>query len=290
MAASLPTPTRLRRPALPTLVRPPSALRAPLASSGLVVVAGVIVMAFFAQQYVGSVFVLALTYAIVTAGMAVQIGFSQQVAFSQSVFMGVGAYGVAVLNADVGMPSLLAALVVTIGAGIVAFLLGRMVTKAPGLALATATIMFPLIATGYLSSANYLGGTTGMPLTGNLFSSSSIDASVVGNGLIVVAVTALAVFVGSRMLSSDVGLELYALGVNEGTASAMGVSTPRRKLELFVVGSMLAALGGAMYAGTQLFVPATPVGVTTELSLLMILFIGGRRSVIGAVIGAFPIQ
>jgi ABC-type branched-subunit amino acid transport system permease subunit len=30
--------------------------------------------------------------------MAVQIGFSQQIAFSQSVFFGVGAYGVAMLN------------------------------------------------------------------------------------------------------------------------------------------------------------------------------------------------
>ena len=61
-----------------------------------------------AESYFGSVVILALTYAIVTAGMAVQIGFSQQVVFSQSVFMGLGAYGVAVLNANAGWPSLLA--------------------------------------------------------------------------------------------------------------------------------------------------------------------------------------
>ncbi len=261
-----------------------------LSATGVVVVAGVVVMAFWAQQYIGSVFVLALTYAVVTAGMAIQIGFSQQVAFSQSVFMGLGAYGVAVLNADAGIPSVLAMLIVTIGSGIVALLLGRIVTKAPGLALAVASLMFPLIATGYVTSANYLGGSTGMPLTGNLFPSSSISASVVGNGLIVVAVVAVVVFIGSRLLGSDLGLELYTLGVNEQAAAAMGVVTPRRKLELFVLGSMLAALGGALYAGTQLFVPATLVGVTTELSLLMMLFIGGRRSVIGAVIGAFAIQ
>lgn len=267
-----------------------SGLTGQLSATGLVIVAGLVVMAFWAQQYVGSVFVLSLTYAVVTAGMAVQIGFSQQVAFSQSVFMGIGAYGVAVLNADAGIPSLLGTLIVTVGAGIVALLLGRIVTKAPGLALAVATIMFPLIATGYVSSANYLGGTTGLPLTGNLFPSSSISASVVGNGLIVVAVVALVVFIGSRLLASDLGLELYTLGVNEQAAAAMGVATARRKLELFVFGSMLAALGGALYAGTQLFVPATLVSITTELSLLMMLFIGGRRSVIGAVIGAFAIQ
>ena len=63
-------------------------LRGPLGATGLVLVAGLVVTGFFAQQYAGSVFVLAFTYAIVTAGMAVQIGFSQQIAFSQSVFMG----------------------------------------------------------------------------------------------------------------------------------------------------------------------------------------------------------
>jgi ABC-type branched-subunit amino acid transport system ATPase component len=80
------------------------------------------------------------------------------------------------------------------------------------------------------------------------------------------------------------------LGVDERTAAAMGVSTPRRKLELFVLSSMFAALGGAVYAGTQLFVPASIVDPTAELSLLMMLFVGGRRSILGAVAGALVIQ
>ena len=265
-------------------------LRGPLTSTGLVLVAGLIVTAFFAQQYAGSVFVLAFTYAIVTAGMAVQIGFSQQIAFSQSVFMGLGAYGVAWLNSQLGVPSLLASLIVMVGSGLAALVLGSVVTRASGLALAVATIMLPLIAVGYLSSASYLGGSVGMPLTGGLWNAASPQAAAIGNDLITVLVTAAVVFVASRVLASDIGLELYVLGVDERTAAAMGVATPRRKLELFVLGSMFAALGGAVYAGTQLFVPATIVDPTAELSLLMMLFIGGRRSILGAVIGALVIQ
>jgi branched-chain amino acid transport system permease protein len=83
---------------------------------------------------------------------------------------------------------------------------------------------------------------------------------------------------------------VYVLGVNEGTAAAMGVRTARRKLELFILGSMLASLGGAVYAGTQLFVPPTLVQTTAELSLLIMLFVGGRRSVLGAVLGAVAIE
>jgi hypothetical protein len=101
---------------------------------------------------------------------------------------------------------------------------------------------------------------------------------------------AIAVFVASRILTSDIGLELFVLGVDERTAAAMGVRTPRRKLELFVLGCVFAALGGAAYAGTQQFVPETLVDPTAELALLIMLFIGGRRSIIGAVIGALVIQ
>jgi len=103
-------------------------------------------------------------------------------------------------------------------------------------------------------------------------------------------VLAAVVFIASRILSSDIGLELFVLGVDERTAAALGVRTPRRKLELFVLGCVCAALGGVVYAGTQQFVPETVIDPTTELALLIMLFIGGRRSVLGAVVGALVIQ
>jgi branched-chain amino acid transport system permease protein len=264
-----------------------------LTPTAVVLVVGAVIVLVYGQQYTGSVFVLAACYAIVTAGMAVQIGFSQQIAFSQSVFMGVGAYGVAMLNTHFAMPVLVATPIVLVGAGLVALLLGSVVTRASGLALAVATLMLPLIAAGYVSSAGYLGGVVGAPLTGTLWpssASSSTTVIAVAGGLIVVIFLAIAVFVASRILTSDIGLELFVLGVDERTAAAMGVRTPRRKLELFVLGCVFAALGGAAYAGTQQFVPETLVDPTSELALLIMLFIGGRRSIIGAVIGALVIQ
>ena len=83
-------------------------------STAFVLVAGLIIAGGSADSYFGGVVILALTYAIVTAGMAVQIGFSQQVVFTQSVLMGLGAYGIAVLNSNLGWPSLLALVAITI--------------------------------------------------------------------------------------------------------------------------------------------------------------------------------
>jgi ABC-type branched-subunit amino acid transport system ATPase component/ABC-type branched-subunit amino acid transport system permease subunit len=272
----------------------PAARRVPRGGvpTTVVLVAGVLIVLAVGQQYTGSVFVLSACYAIVTAGMAVQIGFSQQIAFSQSVFFGVGAYGVAMLNTHYNMSVLLATVVMVIAAALAALLLGSVVTRASGLALAVATLMLPLIAVGYVSASGYLGGPVGAPLTGTLWPSSAASSAVVtvGGGLVVIVLLAVVVFICARILNSDIGLELFVLGVDERTAAALGVRTPRRKLELFVLGCVFAALGGAVYAGTQQFVPETVVDPTTELALLIMLFIGGRRSVIGAVIGALVIQ
>ncbi|HEY1668242.1 MAG TPA: branched-chain amino acid ABC transporter permease, partial [Trebonia sp.] len=259
--------------------------------TAIVLVVGAVIVLNYGLLYTGSVFVLSACYAIVTAGMAVQIGFSQQIAFSQSVFFGVGAYGVAMLNTHYNISVLLAGVIMVIAAALVALLLGSVVTRASGLALAVATLMLPLIAVGYVSGTNFLGGPVGAPLSGTLWpGSGSTTLIALGGGLIVVALLAAVVFIASRILSSDIGLELFVLGVDERTAASLGVRTPRRKLELFVLGCVCAALGGVVYAGTQQFVPETVVDPTTELALLIMLFIGGRRSVIGAVIGALVIQ
>jgi branched-chain amino acid transport system permease protein len=259
--------------------------------TAIVLVVGAIIVLNYGLEYAGSVFVLSACYAIVTAGMAVQIGFSQQIAFSQSVFFGVGAYGVAMLNTHYNISVLLAGVIMVVAAALVALLLGSVVTRASGLALAVATLMLPLIAVGYVSGTGFLGGPVGAPLSGTLWpGSGSTTLIALGGGLIVVVLLAAVVFIASRILSSDIGLELFVLGVDERTAASLGVRTPRRKLELFVLGCVCAALGGVVYAGTQQFVPETAIDPTTELALLIMLFIGGRRSVIGAVIGALVIQ
>ena len=257
----------------------------------IILVVGAIIVLNYGLLYTGSVFVLSACYAIVTAGMAVQIGFSQQIAFSQSVFFGVGAYGVAMLNTHLHLSVVVAGVIMVVAAALVALLLGSVVTRASGLALAVATLMLPLIAVGYVSGTGYLGGPVGAPLSGTLWpGSGSTTLIALGGGLIVVVLLAAVMFMASRILSSDIGLELFVLGVDERTAAALGVRTPRRKLELFVLGCVCAALGGVVYAGTQQFVPETVIDPTAELALLIMLFIGGRRSVFGAVIGALVIQ
>jgi len=239
--------------------------------------------------YYGSVLVLGIAYAIVTVGMAVQIGYSHQLAFSQSVFMGMGAYGVAILDTRYGWPVPLALPVVVLGSGLVGAAVGSVVTRAPGLALALATVLFPIPVTTYVTYSDYLGSYTGIGGIAPLWAGDSASDSLIRSGIASALLLGLCVFACGRILRSGIGLEL-AVSSDERSAGALGIRTSRRKLELFVLGSMLAALGGAVFAGTQTVVSSDIFSQVSELTLLVMLFVGGCRSLVGAVVGAIGIE
>jgi ABC-type branched-subunit amino acid transport system ATPase component/ABC-type branched-subunit amino acid transport system permease subunit len=279
-------PPRLR--ALPALGLRQASI-GPTASGVWVALAGIIAVVALQGTYYDSVLVLAIAYAIVTVGMAVQIGYSNQLAFSQSVFMGMGAYGVAILNTRYGWPVPLALIIVVLGSGAVGAAVGSVVTRAPGLALALATVLFPIPVTTYVTYSNFLGGYTGIGGIEPLWAGNSASDSLIRSGIVAALILGASVLACGRILRSGIGLELE-LSSDERTAASLGILTGRRKLELFVLGSMLAALGGGVFAATQVVVSSDLFSQTTELTLLVMLFVGGRRSLIGAVIGAVGIQ
>jgi ABC-type branched-subunit amino acid transport system ATPase component len=83
---------------------------------------------------------------------------------------------------------------------------------------------------------------------------------------------------------------LALMAGNETIAEGLGIITRRRKLELFVLGSAFAALGGTVFATTQQFVTPATFSQVAEISFLVMLFLGGRTSILGGLIGAIGIE
>jgi branched-chain amino acid transport system permease protein len=265
-------------------------LRTPAVTSILISVIGVIVVIVLKGNFDDSIVILALAYAIAAVGMAVQVGYSHQIAFSQSLFVGLGAYGVAALNTKYNIPTWLSLVIMVAVSAPVAAVLGSLVTRAPGLALAVATLLFPLILTSYVTFSSYLGQTTGLGGVKVLFNGGDFTSGLVRSGVISVLLLGLAIYVCGRLLNSGVGLELALVGEDTSIASSLGILNRRRKLEVFVFGSVLATLGGAVFAGTQGFVSPDIFSSPTELTLLVMLYVGGRRSLVGAAVGALAIE
>ena len=116
--------------------------------------------------------------------MVLQLGYSRQLAFSQSVFMGLGAYGTGVLETKYGFSSLESLLAVIGLAAVAALLIGAVVTRAPGLALALATLLLPLFIYQLATFSSWLGSFSGIDGVAPFWTGADYTATLVQTGII----------------------------------------------------------------------------------------------------------
>jgi branched-chain amino acid transport system permease protein len=246
---------------------------------------GMAVLFLLNGSYNDSIFVLGLCYAITVIGMVVQIGQTNQLAFHQAFFMMLGGYSVGVMNTKYNVPVVVAILAVVAASALIGALIGSVATRVPGFGLALATLFFSVIASGYVGYSSYLGQATGINGIGSIWSGSDYIATLERSGAVALLLLGVGIFVCARIMRSGIGLELSLVGESERMAASLGINTRRRKLEVFVLSAMLAALGGGVFAGTQTLVSPGNFDQTAELSLLIMLFLGGRQAIIGGLIG-----
>ena len=262
----------------------------PLAATVVITVLGGLVLTALNGSYLGLTVTTGVAYAVVTVGMVLQLGYSRQLAFSQSVFMGVGAYGTGVLETKYGFSSLESLLAVIALAAVASLLMGAVVTRAPGLALALATLLLPLFVYQLAADSGWLGSFSGIDGVLPFWNGPDYESTLVRSGIISVLLLGLAAGLVLRVMRSGVGLQLMAMASDERLGESIGVSLRQRRLEVFVLGSVLAAVGGAVLVSAQGLVTPDVLSETSEITLLLMLFVAGRKSVIGAILGAIVIE
>jgi branched-chain amino acid transport system permease protein len=262
----------------------------PLGAGLLIAVVGSLVLVIMDGSYLGLTVTTGVGFAIVTVGMVLQLGYSRQLAFSQSVFMGVGAYGTGVLETKYNFSSLESLLAVIALSAVAALLVGAVVTRAPGLALALATLILPLFIYQLATFSSWLGSFSGIDGVAPFWTGSDYTATLVQTGIISVLLLGIAAGIVLRVMRSGIGLQLMAMADDERLGESIGVSLRQRRLEVFVLGSVLAAVGGAVLASVQGIVTPDVLSETAEITLLLMVFVAGRKSVTGVILGAIVIE
>jgi branched-chain amino acid transport system ATP-binding protein/branched-chain amino acid transport system permease protein len=262
----------------------------PLAAGVCVAAVGALVLAAMNGSYLGLTVTTGVGYAIVTVGMVLQLGYSRQLAFSQSVFMGLGAYGTGVLETKYGFGSLESLLAVIGLALVTSLLIGAVVTRAPGLALALATLLMPLFIFQLATYSSWLGSFGGINGVLPLLAGGDYTATLVRSGIACAVLLGIATAVVLRVIRSGVGLQLMAMAADERLGESLGISLRQRRLEVFVLGSVLAAVGGAAIGSVQGIVTPDVLSETAEITLLLMVFVAGRKSIAGAIGGAVVIE
>ncbi len=262
----------------------------PLAAVIAITVVGGLMLAAMNGSYLGLTVTTGVGYAIVTVGMVLQLGYSRQLAFSQSVFMGVGAYGAGVLETKYGFSSLESLLAVIGLAAVAALLIGAVVTRAPGLALALATLLLPLFIYQLATYSSWLGSFSGINGVLPLLTGPDYESTLVRSGIVCRAAArprgrarAARHPVRHRPAADGHGRRRAARRVHR--------HQPRqRRLEVFVLGSVLAAVGGAVLASAQGLVTPDVLSESAQITLLLMVFVPGRKSIAGAILGAIVIE
>lgn len=106
---------------------------------------------------------------------------------------------------------------------------------------------------------------------------------------VAIAVACIAGFVALNLVRGRSGRAWRAVRDDPVAASVVGISPAQSKVLAFVVSSLFAALAGAVFAQILTYVGPGAFGVGLSLSLLVGVVLGGRSSLVGAVIGAVAI-
>jgi branched-chain amino acid transport system permease protein len=255
-------------------------------------VIAVITIAFLGFDYTAGAFQLYLAselliYAIAAVCLAWLQGRAGLVSIGSAALMGLGALTTAVLSGrSVPFPlTLLASLLIGAIAGLV---FGLPALRLRGIYLAFSTLAMQFIFVW--GAERYQTGLGAAGLAGLIVLPPTIGGVTLMVGptwdLLLFVVLALTVLGLNRILGKAPGRAWTALRDSESAASIMGVDVARAKLAAFVGSSAITALAGGFLAYFLQVVTYSTFSLDLALAFVVMIIVGGERSMVGALMGA----
>jgi branched-chain amino acid transport system permease protein len=220
-------------------------------------------------------------------GLTLLFGFAGQISLAQATFVGAGAYATGIISTKygwspwLGLPSGIAVSM------LLAAIVGYPVLRLAGLylAMATAALNIGLIVI-VIENASFTGGSNGLaglePL--NFFGKSLVEPRDIY--YLALAGFVILFLLAYRLTRSPIGAMLAALRHDQRAAGLAGIPVPMLKTKIFVLSAAFAAAAGFFLAEYLLYVPTESFAIFPSLYFLIMVVVGGVRSLTGAVIGA----
>ena len=239
---------------------------------------------------------------VLVASFDLLIGYTGIVSFAQTMFFGIGAYSIAIAASRLGptWPALFFGLLCgLLLSALLALVIGLFSLRVRALYYAMITLA---VASAFQTLVSQLSDLTGGE-DGLSFSlpallspaTSFVDHAVMGVDItgriacfyLIVIVSALLFLMLLRIVNSPFGRVLQAIRENDFRAEALGYRTVIYRSLSNVVSAIFATLAGAMlalwlgYNG-----PDTSLSFDLMVALLLMIVIGGKGTMYGAIVGA----
>jgi branched-chain amino acid transport system permease protein len=238
----------------------------------------------FASGYVLGLLTVAFYTAVFAMSWDLLFGFAGEVNFGPTFLIGLGAYTAGILDARYS-PGI--SIWLCIVAGAAAAVIGGVLLALPALRVRgpyfglTTLVAVLMLQNFVVVFAGLTGGEIGLSVP------DVMSISATSNYWIAFGFMAISGAILYGLSRSPVGLVLQASGQDSIQAGALGFNVTKHKLFAFIVSAFFSGLAGALmvfYMGTASV--GTFVDISVGVQIIVAAVLGGRRTVIGAAVGA----
>ena len=232
-------------------------------------------------------------YAIALLGFNLLFGYTGLLSFGHAMFLGIGAYGAAVMT-GLGVKSFELVLVaVILASAAIALPIGLLCVRYVGIFFGMLTLAFGMLFHSFLFKFYYVtGGDSGMrvarmKILGLEFAKYNKIEFLAGPfyyyclGLLVIGG-----FLMWRIVHSPFGLHLRTIRDNARKAEYLGVHVHRFRLAAFVISAAFGAVGGAILGFRVGLADPELVYWTQSGQLVFMAVLGGFANFFGPIVGA----
>ena len=228
-----------------------------------------------------------LVFAVAATALNLVLGFGGMVSFGHSLFIGIGAYAVAIpafYGISNGWVHLAFAIVVS---ALAAAATGAIALRTRGVAFIMITLAFAQMFFFLTVSLKQFGGDDGLPIRlASSFGGATLKQPVLL--YYIVFATLCAIVYGSyRLYHSPFGLVLRGCMINEDRMKALGYPTITYKLVAYMTSGALAGVSGFFLANMTTFASPAYASWTVSGDLMIMVVLGGTGTVLGPAYGAF---
>jgi len=243
---------------------------------------------FSGSGYLMNLFVVTALFTLPALGLSLLMGYTGQISLGHAAFVGLGAYGTAILVKATGMSPWLTMAAAVVLTTLAAWAIGWLVFRLRGHHLAMATLAFGIIVhVATVELKTITGGQDGLsaiPSLEMLGYHLGSDAAIFP---FVWMVCIAAILLTENLVRSPAGYAMRAVAENEAVAASLGIAPDRIKRRIMALSGLYAAVGGALYAHYLGYISPSPFDVGFSIKLLLMVALGGFAGIWSVLFGVF---
>ena len=237
---------------------------------------------WFGRAYYTHIFILVFLNITLALGYRL-LYVTGLVSFCHVTFYAIGAYTSAILAMKLGLPFGICFLVGGIAAAATAAFLILVTSRARGAYFFLISFSFlGVMNTVFMQWRGMTGGASGIPDIPPIMGFTTVTPYF----YIILAFTAVTIFIMYLFDRSRFGSELMAIGEAEDLAEVIGIDVLRHRMVAAAIGALFAGFAGSLFAHYESFIAPASFPMWTAIYILSWCVIGGVRKFWGPIVGA----